>query len=342
MSYKISVIMPIYNAEKTLNNAVQSIIDQSIGFENIELILVDDASKDNSKKIIEEYCEQYENIIPFFSKNNHGYPSFGRNIGLKMATADFLMFIDNDDKYDKDICKKLYETIIEENADVVCCNKVSVDSIGNIYQKIKYRNGIDYGDKVLITGDDILFFESITIWNKIFKREIVEKNQIRYPENSYAEDFAFSMEYYLNSEKLIYLKEYHGYFWNIRSDSISHAVSNDYILDFLNIFLYIHNQIKVKNKGQYANDILKNHIYDRVGDCSYLDLNFNETKEVLRKFRDFEKEIGFDDKFGVTWADIINGLILAEHYNLAIVMLKVIQNLRRVSWLRKLNRKISY
>ena len=83
MKYKISVIMPIYNAEKHLNNTIQSIIDQTIGFENIELILVDDASKDNSKMIIESYAEKYENIIPYYSEKNHGYPGFGRNIGLK-------------------------------------------------------------------------------------------------------------------------------------------------------------------------------------------------------------------------------------------------------------------
>ena len=341
MCYKISVIMPIYNAEKTLNNAVQSIIDQSIGFKNIELILIDDNSKDNSKKIIDEYCQKYDNIIPYFSKENHGYPSFGRNIGLKLATSDFLMFIDNDDEYDKDICKKLYETIIEEAADIVCCNKVSVDPIGNVYQKIDYKNGIEKEDKVLITGDNLLFFESITIWNKIFKKEIVEKNNISFPENTIGDDFAFSMEYYLNSSKMIYLKDYHGYYWKISSESLSHAVTKEYMLGFIDVFSNAYTQVKIKNKEQYTIDIFKNHLYDRIGECTYLNLDFKETKEVLQKIRVFENRINFNDKFGVKWADIVNKCILSEHYATATLILKTIKKLRGFTFLRKLNRKIN-
>ena len=122
--YLISLIIPVYNAENYLENTINSIINQSIGFDNIELILVDDSSKDNSKIIIENYENNYENILAFYSNNNHGFPGFGRNIGLKKATAEYIMFMDNDDELDKDICKTLYETITSEKADVVCCDKV--------------------------------------------------------------------------------------------------------------------------------------------------------------------------------------------------------------------------
>ena len=91
MAYKVSVIMPIYNAEKNLENTIKSVINQTIGFENIELILVDDASTDNSKKIIKRFQEKYPNIIAYFSENNHGFPGFGRNIGLKLATSEYIM-----------------------------------------------------------------------------------------------------------------------------------------------------------------------------------------------------------------------------------------------------------
>ena len=332
--------MPIYNAENTLNNAVQSVINQTFGFENIELILIDDASSDNSRNIILDYCNKYENIVHYFSEINHGYPSFGRNVGLKLATSDYLMFIDNDDEYDKNLCKNLYETITKENADIVCCNKVSVDPIGNVNQKIKYRNGIEKGDNVLINGDDLLFFESITIWNKIFKKEIIKNNNISFVENAIGDDFAFSMDYYLNSTKMVYLKNYNGYYWKISSDSLSHAVTKDYILGFLNVFSYTHNQLLLKNKEQYVTDVFKNHIYDRIGECSYLNLNFKETNEILSHVNDFEKEINFNDKFNVLWADIINYFILSEHYNLATFSLKFIKTLRNITWLRKLSRKL--
>ena len=79
MDYKVSVIIPVYNAEKYLKNAIESVINQTIGFENIELILVDDNSTDESPKIILDYSEKYENIVSFLSNENHGLPGFGRN-----------------------------------------------------------------------------------------------------------------------------------------------------------------------------------------------------------------------------------------------------------------------
>ena len=80
MSYKISVIIPIFNAEKYLSHTIETIIGQSLGFENIELILVDDKSTDNSSKIIQEYANKYDNIVAIFSEVNHGFPGFGRNV----------------------------------------------------------------------------------------------------------------------------------------------------------------------------------------------------------------------------------------------------------------------
>lgn len=334
------MILPIYNAEKTLDGAIQSIVNQTIGFENIELILIDDNSKDNSKEIIESYCQKYDNIIPYFSETNHGSPSFGRNIGLKLSTTDFLMFIDNDDEYDKDICKKLYDTIIAENADIVCCNKVSVDSISNIVQNVSYRNGEVFDDKVVIYDDDILFFDSITLWNKIYKKDIVNKHKLKFPENTIGDDFSFTMEYYLNSIKLVYLKDYQGYFWKISDDSLSHAITEEYLEGFFNVFLYIYEQFKNKNKLNLVNSVFKSHIMDRIGECSYLNLNFSDTKRILKKFHDFENEIGFDEKFDVMWANVINDCIRSEHYTVAILILKSIKKLRNFTLLRKINRRL--
>ena len=101
--YLISVIIPVYNAEKHLENAISSIINQSIEFKNIELILIDDNSNDKSQEIIKNYAKTYDNIISIYSNKNHGFPGFGRNQGIKNATADYIMFLDNDDEYDVDM-----------------------------------------------------------------------------------------------------------------------------------------------------------------------------------------------------------------------------------------------
>ena len=97
--YKVSVIIPVYNAEDTLKNAVDSVVNQTIGFENIELILVDDNSSDGSKEIISDYANEYDNVKPIFLSKNSGSPSMPRNVGIDNATAPYLMFLDNDDGY---------------------------------------------------------------------------------------------------------------------------------------------------------------------------------------------------------------------------------------------------
>jgi len=195
MNYKVSVIIPIYNAEENLENAIQSVIKQTIGFENIELILIDDASTDNSKNIIRSYCDKYKNIIPHYSNKNHGFPGFGRNMGLKLATSKYIMFLDNDDEYKEDICETLYETITSENVDYVGCNKITIDSVSNIKQSLKYENGIESEGKVFIENENILLFDSTAVWSKIFKKEIIDKYEIKFLENTHADDLAFTLDY---------------------------------------------------------------------------------------------------------------------------------------------------
>ena len=244
MDYKVSIIIPVYNAEENLKNAINSVINQTIGFENIELILVDDSSTDNSRNIIESYSNKYDNIITFYSNENHGFPGFGRNIGLKLATSKYIMFLDNDDEYKEDMCEKLYSTLTTENVDYVGCNKITVDSISNIKQHLKYKNGVENNGKVLIENDDILFFDSTAVWSKIFKKEVIDKYKLKFLENTHADDLAFTLEYSLHIKTLIFLKNYHGIYWKVYDDSLSHTVSTDYMTRLLNTYNYMYNKLK--------------------------------------------------------------------------------------------------
>ena len=333
--YLISLIIPIYNAEKDLDNTITSIINQSIGFENIELILVDDNSKDNSRKIIEKYAKKYANIIPFYSETNHGFPGFGRNVGLEKSTTEFVMFMDNDDELDKDICKKLYKTITAQNADVVCCDKVNVDLLGEIRYNINYCNGIEKNGYVIITNDDIPLFKNISVWNKIYRKEIISKNKLKFVENSAADDFIFTMTYFLKSKKLIYLKNYFGYYWNIKSDSLSHVVTKKLMDDFLNVNQIILNILRKENKDYLSNQIFKENIQYLIFQSSYLKVNKKEFKEILKKLHEFEKEIDFDLKLNSKLFNVINYFILQENYSIAIHMLRILDKIRSLKKLKK-------
>lgn len=337
--YLISLIIPIYNAEEYLDNTINSVINQSINFKNIELILVDDNSSDGSKEIIEEYSEKYKNIIPYYSKENHGFPGFGRNIGLQKSTADYIMFMDNDDEIDKDMCKKLYETITTENADIVCCDKVDVDHINEIRKNIKYVNGIEKDNTIIIENEDIPLFNNISVWNKIYRKKIITENRIKFLENTSADDFIFMIQIFLKSNKLIYLKNYFGYYWNIKSDSLSHVSTIEYIEEMLDANYIIMEILKNENKLHLANGIFKENIVYLLVQCSYLNVTTDKFIKILKKIHKFEIDINFSVNLDEKWANIINQFILTKKFTLATLSLKSLNKIRKIDLLRKLKRK---
>lgn len=332
------MIIPVYNAEKHLKETINSIINQSIGFNNIELILVDDFSTDNSKKIIEEYAESYNNIIPFYSSKNHGNPGFGRNIGLEKATADYIMFMDNDDELDKEICKKFYETITGENADVVCCDTHVVDPLGDIKENTYYTNGIQKKDLIIIECDDLLLFRNNSLWNKIYKKNIIKDNDIKFEETTYADDLIFTSTYFIKSKKLIYLKDYFGYKWKIRTDSLSHAVKKKHIMGLIEAYRHLSILFKEENKEELGNTILRRHAGFLLIQCTYLDEDKKETEEILKEVHDYEIENDINELAGLM--NILNYFILNEHYTIARLFIKIVDRIRRLDMLRKINRKI--
>lgn len=331
--------MPIYNAENYLEDTINSIINQSIGFDNIELILIDDFSTDGSKKIIESYSNQYSNIVPFYSSKNHGHPGFGRNVGLEKATSEYIMFMDNDDELDKDICKLLYETIVAENADVVCCDTVIIDPISVKKRNADYGSGIEKENFIIITGDDIIYFRDMALWNKIYKKNIIYSNDIKFEENTYVDDLVFVVSYFLNSKKLIYLKDYFGYIYNSRSDSLSHDVKKEHVEEIITGINNLNNVFKKENKQEFANKILTDNTSFIMLQCSYLNENKSETEKILREFHDFEIKNNIY-KLNYQWMNFINYFILREHYLVAMLLLKTLDKIRGFEILRKINRKI--
>lgn len=339
--YLITLIIPIYNAEEYLDNTINYVVNQSIGFENIELILVDDNSTDNSKKIIEKYAKKYNNIVPFYSESNHGFPGFGRNVGLEKSTAEYIMFMDNDDEIDPNMCENLYNTIKNENADIVCSNFIMIDNIsGEIKGNINYINGIENNGQIIFENeDDIILFRSSPVWNKIFKKTIITKNNIRFKENTYADDFIFTISYLLRSKKLVYLKNYFGYRWNLRSSSLSHTVKTEHIELLISSSRYILNMLQKENKDYLSNKLFKDNIPYWFVKCSYSDANKKEMNKILRDIHDFETEINLK-KLDGHWDNTINYFVLHENYFTARILLKITNKIRKFEILRKIYRKI--
>lgn len=132
---KISIVVPIYNVEKYLDQCVKSIINQT--YKNLEIILVNDGSIDNSGKICDKYKRQDNRVIVIHKEN--GGSSDARNVGIQIATGKYIGFVDSDDYIEKDMYEFLYNNMINENADISCCNRFLLwSNKKQIYGEKKY------------------------------------------------------------------------------------------------------------------------------------------------------------------------------------------------------------
>lgn len=176
---KVSVIVPIYNVEKYLEKCINSLLSQTL--EDIQIILVNDGSKDNSGNIAKEYEKNNKDRVIYVEKENGGL-SDARNYGLKYATGDFIAFLDSDDYIEKNAYEEMYNKVIEENADYVEC-----DFIWEFPNKIRVDKQYPYKNK-----KEMLSFVRVVAWNKLIKRHLIIDNNLEFPKGLRYEDVEFT------------------------------------------------------------------------------------------------------------------------------------------------------
>ena len=184
---KVSIIVPIYNVEKYLKRCVDSLINQTL--QDIQIILVNDGSTDSSGEIAKQYAHDYQEKILYLEKTNGGL-SDARNCGMLYAEGEYIAFLDSDDYIESNAYEEMYNKAIEENSDYVEC-----DFIWEYPDKIKHDKRYEYKNK-----KEMLAFVRVVAWNKLIKRSIVEKNNIKFPKGLRYEDIEFTYKLipYLN------------------------------------------------------------------------------------------------------------------------------------------------
>ena len=176
---KVSIIVPVYNVEKYINRCLDSLVNQTL--KEIEIIVVNDESPDNSEEIIIEYQKKYNNI-KYYKKTNGGL-SDARNYGIKYASGEYIGFVDSDDYVNLAMFEKLYEKAHKENFDIVACNVDMVSEDGASIQSVK--SGLkDFNN---IKEAMINIYPSA--WNKIYKKELF--NKILFKKGIWFEDVEF-------------------------------------------------------------------------------------------------------------------------------------------------------
>ncbi len=228
MQSLVSVIVPVYNTEKYLQKCIDSIVNQS--YRNIEVILIDDGSTDNSASICDKFAEN-DNRVIVFHKDNEGL-SVARNFGIDRATGEYILFVDSDDYIDAMMIEKLHNKIVLDNADISICSFNYIDENGKILD-------LKAEDKVVL---DRLFTSKeaydglcsdnktsyIVSWNKLYKKKLFDT--IRFPRWKQHEDLMVAHLIYEKCDRITTVNE-PLYYYLQRDSSIMGQKFNIKFLD---------------------------------------------------------------------------------------------------------------
>lgn len=288
MKKKVSIIIPVYNAEKFIEKGIKSVLNQT--YKNVELLLINDGSKDNSLSIIKKWEKKYPNIIKVYSHKNMGVGKT-RNKGLDCATGEYICFIDADDYIDCDFIETLVNQIGKN--DIIVSGYRQVDENGNL------------NFTQCLKEDEWSKFRQVTIWSKLYKKEFLDKYNIRFNDLKIGEDIVFSISTYVKSKKIISIN-YVGYNNVENFSSVTHNSKLKKDNDILSTFVILGDITKEEeflkyNKKNIELFYLKTFtffLFDKA-----IVLNFEELKDYyclgLKWMEDYFKK--YKISFGMLW-----------------------------------------
>lgn len=224
MNEKVSIIIPVYNVEQYLKRSLNSVLQQT--YENLEIILVDDGSKDHSGKICDEYAKRDGRIRVFHKKN--GGLSDARNYGIKIASANYITFIDSDDYVEREYIEILMKSQRKYGSNIVIAGHTTIYP----KRKIVHTENHSYVDKPEIILEKMLYDKGIdtSAWAKLYKKDLFK--DIKYPKGRLFEDIATTGKLICGA-KNISVEPVSIYNYVIRGNSISNEDFSEKKLDLI-------------------------------------------------------------------------------------------------------------
>ena len=252
----VSIIIPVYNAEKYLSQCLDSILFQTL--KNIEIICVDDGSADNSYKILEEYAQK-DSRIKVIHQENKG-SSAARNAGLKVASGKYIGYVDSDDWIEPQMFEQLYQVAESNQVDMVSSGYLMEGAYTSEHYD-SVSSGLFCGDKMEnLRANTIYCMEQKDVglrgalWCKLFLRDLLMKVQLQVPETlSFSEDKMCVITYVLEAKSVFVLKETY-YHYRIHSLSMVHKPNSEYLYRVNEVYKYLTTLYSHKN---FTNEIRK-------------------------------------------------------------------------------------
>ena len=266
---KISIIMPVFNAEKYLSKCLDTIVLQT--YENLEIICINDGSTDCSEEILKEYAQK-DNRIIILNQENSGQ-SIARNKGMELATGEYISFIDSDDLISLSLYQKFVKALKSVNSDMdIYMFNADILSANQSLSEIKiiHTFGIDAWkikpDQLLCSVEDCSnpFDGNMAVWNKIYKKSYLNSLNLKFKENLIFEDKLFHFETFLRTKK-IYINKEALYHYRQHSTSTMHTMKNN-VFDIFKIIPLINKALidsntYEKNKYAFFQFLIKHFVY---------------------------------------------------------------------------------
>jgi len=297
---KISVIIPVYNVEPYIRKCLDSVINQT--YKNLEILLVDDGSTDNSGKICDEYAKN-DNRIKVFHKSNGGVSS-AKNIGLKHITGKYVGFVDSDDWIEPDMYEILYNALKSENVSV---------SVASYFKETAAEStpvtNMEHIPIGIVSTRDMLLYPLKRdyymgfcgyLWNKLFLANIFLNNNLKFDENiNYGEDVLLYIKAILAEKCVGVYVDKQLYHYYQRDESIAHSKSTNVKIDILTVYKKVekllnengHSEISYWARGFYCHHAsvlaeivrgeIKNHLDDYVKTNKEFPEKFNRMQKIL-------------------------------------------------------------
>ena len=244
----ISVIIPVYNAEQYLMETIDSLINQTLA--NIEVICIDDGSTDGSLALLKKYAKQDKRIKVYHQKN--AGVATARNEGLRRASGKYVMWCDSDDTYTPNMCLKMFNIMERRRVDLAICSQNVI--LNQLERKLRRdtKSYLEqkYNDSQLINWQ-LIVNTDVSLWNKIFRKDIIDRYDIKFPDGLLFEDAYFCNCYMLRCRTTFFSKD-KLYNYIRRPNSImstsfrKHKSSADYLKITESIFRYL------KEQGMYT------------------------------------------------------------------------------------------
>lgn len=250
----VSIIIPVYNSEQYISRCINSIINQN--YKKIEIICIDDGSRDSSLNIINDYVNK-DNRIKVYSQPNSG-PSIARNYGLDMANGEYITFCDSDDYLESSYIQELVQAMEQLDVDIVASGYIDISKYGTVLLNDFWNNKSNTVRLEFVNS----IFSGVggTLWGKLFKKEIISNNKLRLKPNIYmCEDMVFVLAYSMICRSYGVINQNLYNYYRLNENSISKKMDMNYHENLVNVLSEIEKILKFNNfDTNYIDNILKN------------------------------------------------------------------------------------